>query len=400
MKKSMKANTETKAFAYSSRVKAVRLNNGEPIISPTSNWWEDGVTFNPAVMFLERSPRNDPVIRKLLNTGCLEDSRIQDGIVIVHYRARPLKESDTKRPFSRSFTGLALYTPELKLIRRHETPVIIPDDDENHYDFVGVEDGRLHCFDNTYYYLYCGVSLLSNPRPDWPVKTRICMAKSKDLLKWKKLGPIPGNVNTEENNNKNGVFFPEKIDGHYFMLHRPCFDTNYSKYAIALAMSSSIEGPWEDLGIIESASQNPEVAKHIWVGAGAVPIALGNKKYLVIYHRGHVLNSGEKWYDLHAAIFNFNGFDPANPGKIIEKRLERLLIPETHHERVSISSDGVSNVVFTCGCYEYNGYIYILYGGADCHTLAARIRKDSLLDAIENQREVTVSEKVPFGKTA
>ena len=394
----MKTNMKTNAFAYSSKVEAVRLNKGKPIIGPTSNWWEDGVTFNPAVLFLERSPQNDPIISKLLNGHGLEDSRIRDGIVVVHYRARPLKENDTKRPFSRSFSGLAIYTPELKLIHRHKAPVIIPDDDENHYDYVGIEDGRLHCFDNTYYYLYCGVSLVSDPRPDWPIKAQICLAKSKDLLKWKKLGPIPGNINTKENNNKNGVFFPEKINGYYFMLHRPCFDaSNYSKYAIALAMSSSIEGSWEDLGMIKHASQDPKVATHIWVGAGAVPIALGNKKYLVIYHRGHVLNSGEKWYDLHAAIFNFNKFDPAHPHKIIEKRLERLLVPETPHERVSISNDGNANVVFTCGCYEYNGYIYILYGGADCHTLAARIRKDSLLDAIDNREEVPISEKVPFG---
>ena len=114
-----------------------------------------------------------------------------------------------------------------------------------------------------------------------------------------------------------------------------------------------------------------------------------------------MLNSGEKWYDLHAAIFNFNKFSPAHPHEIFEKRFERLLIPETPHERISFSSDGVNNVVFTCGCYEYNGYIYILYGGADCHTLAARIRKDSLLDAIENQKEGPISEKIPlqFGKT-
>jgi len=395
----MKMDIKTNAFAHSSKVKAIRLNKGKPIISPTSNWWEDGVTFNPAVMFLERSPQNDPIISKLLNNHGLEDSRIQDGIVIIHYRARPSKEHDTKRPFSRSFSGLAIYTPELKLIHRRKDPVIIPDDDENHYDYAGIEDGRLHCFDNTFYYLYCGVGLLFSPRPDWPIRTQICMAKSKDLLKWKKLGPISGNVNTKESNNKNGVFFPEKIDGHYFMLHRPCFDDNYSKYAIALAMSSSIEGSWKDLGIIKYAPQDPKVATHIWVGAGAVPIALGNKKYLVIYHRGHVLNSGEKWYDLHAAIFNFNKFDPAHPDKIIEKRLERLLIPKTPHERVSISSDGVANVVYTCGCYEYNGYIYILYGGADCHTLAAKIRKDSLLDAIENSQEVPISKKVPFRKT-
>ncbi|MBA7704429.1 4-O-beta-D-mannosyl-D-glucose phosphorylase [subsurface metagenome] len=381
----MKTNIKTDAFAYSSKVEVVRLNNGKPIISPTSNWWEDGVTYNPTALFLERSPQNDPIIKKLLDINSLDDPRIKDGVVIVHYRARSSKERDTKRPFSRSFSGLAIYTPELKLIHRHKTPAILPEDDENHYDYVGIEDGRLHCFGDTYYYLYCGVGLSPNPRPNWPLKAQICLAKSKDLLKWEKLGPIRGNVNTKENNNKDGVFFPDKINGYYFMLHRPCFDTNYSKHAIALAMSRSIEGTWEDLGILEYAPQNPEIAKHVWAGAGAVPMALGNKRYLVIYHRGHVLKSGEKWYDLHAAIFNFNKFTPAHPHKIIEKQLERLLIPETPHEKCAANwNDGVANVIFTCGCYEYGGDLYILYGGADCCTLAARVNKKTLLDALEN----------------
>ncbi|MEE9302180.1 MAG: hypothetical protein V3U84_00195, partial [Thiotrichaceae bacterium] len=130
---------------------------------------------------------------------------------------------------------------------------------------------------------------------------------------------------------------------------------------------------------------NPEIAKHVWAGAGAVPMALGNKRYLVIYHRGHVLKSGEKWYDLHTAIFNFNRFDPSRPDRIIEKHLERLLIPETPHEKCATNgNDGVANVIFTCGCYEYGGDLYILYGGADCCTLAARVNKKTLLDALEN----------------
>jgi beta-1,2-mannobiose phosphorylase / 1,2-beta-oligomannan phosphorylase len=376
----------------SSQPKVTRLNNGKPIISPTSNWWESGATFNPAVVYVERSPKNDPIIRKLIGSGSLDETRIKDGIVVVHYRARPSQETDPKRPFSRSFSGVAVFTPELHPIYRHNNPVILPGEDENLYDYVSVEDGRLHCFGGIYYYLYCGVGMADNPRPKWPVKTRICLAKSDDLLTWQKLGPVPGNVNTEESSNKNGVLFPEKIDGHYFMLHRPCFDDNYSKYAIALAMSSSIEGPWRDLGIIKRATQNAELAKHIWVGAGSVPISVGDKKFIVIYHKGHVLNSGSKWYDLHADLFNFNNFDPCKPANIIERCLRQLIIPETPYECESTSREGISNVVFTCGSYEYNGDIYILYGGADCCTLAAKVNKKELTDCLLGSQEHKESE--------
>ncbi|MCE5341448.1 MAG: hypothetical protein LLF92_10055 [Planctomycetaceae bacterium] len=371
----------------SSQPEIIRLNNGEPIISPTANWWESGTTFNPGVIYVERSPKNDPIIRKLIGSDNLNDNRIKDGIVAVHYRSRPSTETDPKRPFSRSFSGVAVFTPELQSIFRHTNPVIFPGEDENLYDYVSVEDGRLHCIDGIYYYLYCGVSLVPNPQSKWPIKTRICLAKSDDLLTWQKLGPIQGDVNTDNSNNKDGVFFPEKIDGHYFMLHRPCFDDNYSKYAIALAMSSSIEGTWQDLGTIKHATQNAELAKHIWVGAGSVPISLGDKKFIVIYHKGHVLNSGSKWYDLHADLYNFNNFDPSRPADIIERGMNRLMEPQTKYECKSTSQDGVSNVVFTCGSYEYNGDIYILYGGADCCTLAAKVNKKELIDCLLNSPE-------------
>jgi predicted GH43/DUF377 family glycosyl hydrolase len=371
------------SFVTESTLKVKRINNGEPIITPTTNWWEDGVTFNPGVIYLERSPGNDHIIANIVGSERLSDPRLQDGAVAIYYRARPLKETDPDRAFARSFSGLAICSPKLEMIYRHNEPVILPGESKDHYDYVGVEDGRIHRFGDYFYYLYCGVSRNPGSSSEWPVKAQLCLAKSKDLLNWEKLGDIPGNVNTPKNNNKDGVFFPEKIDGRYFMLHRPCYDSNYSTYAMALAKSENIEGPWYDMGTVKYASPNPKIAKHIWVGAGAVPISLGKKRFLVIYHRGHILNSGQRWYDLHAAVYNFNNFDPAKPDSLIEKRLEKLLVPETKHEKVAQNEEGVGNVVFTCGCYEYQGQLYIVYGGADCCTLAAKVDKQELLDALE-----------------
>src|SRR3954464_2475055 len=88
-----------------------RVNGGHPILRPNGNWWESGVTFNPAAVLLERSPTNDPIIEKLLRGIPLDDPRIQDGVVAVHYRARPLH--DPYCEWNRSFIGLAVYTPGL-----------------------------------------------------------------------------------------------------------------------------------------------------------------------------------------------------------------------------------------------------------------------------------------------
>ncbi|MCP4450930.1 MAG: hypothetical protein GY809_05670 [Planctomycetes bacterium] len=286
---------------------------------------------------------------------------------------------------------MAIFSPELKLIKRYDTPIILPDEDEGHYDHIGVEDGRLNVFEGEYYYLYCGVSHGNDPNQTWNVKAQLCLAKSEDLIHRTKLGPLTGEVNQPGFNNKDGAFFPDKIGGQYFLLHRPCRGDNYSSYAIALAMSNSLTGDWTDLGVIKKADPAPEIAKHMWVGAGSVPIRIDKNRYIVIYHRGHLLNSGDKWYDLHAALFNFNRFDAKNPSTIIERRVERLLIPETPFELNSVSSDGVSSVVFTCGSYEYQDDIYILYGAADCFTLGARINKQTLVDALMNTDPIDVT---------
>ncbi len=366
-------------------LKIDRLNNGAPILSPTSHWWESGVTFNPAAIFIKRTPENQTVIDTLLGEDLSSDPRARDGIAAVHYRARP-REDTSARPFTPSFSGLAIFSPTLELIKRYDKPIILPDDDKDHYDHIGVEDGRLNFFGGDYYYLYCGVGHGNDPNQTWNVKAQLCLAKSKDLIHWTKLGPLAGQVNTPGFNNKDGAFFPDKIGDKYFLLHRPCRGDNYSSYAIALAMSDSLTGDWTDLGIIKKADPVPSIAQHVWVGAGSVPIRIDKNRYIVIYHRGHLLNSGDKWYDLHAALFNFNRFDPNNPGAIIESRIERLLVPETKYELNSVSSDGVPNVVFACGSYEYENDIYIVYGAADCYTLAAKINKQELIDGLVNSK--------------
>jgi beta-1,2-mannobiose phosphorylase / 1,2-beta-oligomannan phosphorylase len=351
-----------------------RLFNGAPIIRPIGGRWESGVTFNSAAIYLERSPANDPIIGGLLATDNLDSPVLREGVVALHYRARP--KADRGYPWNRSYVGLAVFTPTLQLLKRYAEPILSPGERLQDPDYLGVEDPRITRIGDTFYAIYCGVAK-GTQGSEW--KAANCLASSRDLLSWHKHGPLQGNVNAA--NNKDGVLFPELIDGSYFLLHRPMVGQQ-SDFAINLAMSAAPDGIWQDCGVALRARPDPECAAS-WVGAGAVPIPLGGKRYLVIYHTGNLLHAGGREYDLDAAIFNFERFNPADPTTLVEKRLDRIMVPETETELYAPFSDSVANVLFTCGAYEYGGDLYIIYGGGDTFILAARVSMQRLLEHLE-----------------
>ncbi len=351
-----------------------RLCHEQPIISPTENWWESGVTFNSAAIYLERSPENDPIIRKLIEREDLSAPELKEGVVALHYRARPKHDEGFR--FNRSFVGLAVFTPKLTLLKRFSEPVIFPGETPSDPDYLGVEDPRITRIGDTFYAVYCGVTALPED-DDWSAAN--CMASSTDLIHWHKHGVMQGDINCGKN--KDGVLFPEKIDGKYVLLHRPMIE-NQPDHRIHIAISDTLYGAWTDCGVALRAMEDP-LCESSWVGAGSVPIPLGDKKYLFIYHTGNLLKDGDREYDLDAAIFNFSSFATAFPESIVESRIDRIMAPETETEISAPFADSVSNVVFTCGSYEFQGYIYIIYGGGDTFILAARVQKQTLLDELD-----------------
>ena len=356
------------------RITIERCLGTEPIIAPTSHWWETGVTFNAAAVYLDRTAANDPIIQALLPMRRLTDPELADGVVAIHYRARP--ETDPGLPFVRSFIGLALFSPTLKLLYRYREPVLYPEPMPQCYDYLGVEDPRITRLGDTFYMLYCGLKA----DPETIHHPHLCLASSTDLLHWRKLGAAAGDINKPHN--KDGVLFPETFRGKYYMLHRPWWKgLAHGDYAMCLAASESPEGPWRDLGEILHSFRNPKFTQS-WVGAGSVPIALGGDRYLVIYHTGNSDAQGKFEYQLDVAMVDFKLLS-AGVSRIVTSRIEHLMVPETPHELSSSSSLRVQNVVFTCGSYEYRGDIYIVYGGADTCTMVARVRKELLVQELE-----------------
>ena len=270
-----------------SKIFVERLNSGNPVVAPTDNWWENGVTFNSAAVYLGRSGENDPIIKILSGCNDLNHPDYKNGVVALHYRARP--ESDPGYRMSRSYMGCAVFTPEFKLLKRFSEPLLSPSPDKDEIDYLGVEDARITKLDGMYYATYCGSTINGNFQPmlksDYydpcvhkpPLFcVNIMMAKSQDLVKWEKLGPAKGQVASA--NNKNGVLFPEKMFGKYFLLHRPMYGPMLRDWCINLAWSDSVTGKWESLGPVMLPFHNPKVLDYK-NGAGSVPISLGNNKF-------------------------------------------------------------------------------------------------------------------------
>jgi hypothetical protein len=104
----------------------------------------------------------------------------------------------------------------------------------------------------------------------------------------------------------------------------------------------------------------------------------------VLYHTGSWLNDHDREYVIDAAIINLARANLAgHNGDLVERRINRLMVPQTPHELGAPVPDSVGNVLFPCGSYVYRGDIYILYGAADTYVLAARVNMRGLLDALE-----------------
>ncbi|MHB0999903.1 MAG: glycoside hydrolase family 130 protein [Armatimonadota bacterium] len=352
----------------------VRLNEGEPIIQADPDCWDNKFTLNPTAIYLKRSEDNDRIIAGLLDDYSIDDPVLQDGIVAIYYRGVP--QDVPGLPKCRSSIGLAVFTPELKLLRRFPYPVLEPTSDPMGYDYNGTEDQRITRIGDMFYLVYCGwVSLPHNS-----CKMSVCMAESKDMINWKKLGPVAGDINRWPN--KDAVLLNEPVDGRYFMFHRPCVGAQ-SDFSVSLAVSDSPTGVWTDCGTVMKPLCHPRYTES-WIGMGSTPLSVGNGIFIADYHTGNYLETGERDYYGNYVVLDFNNFDMNNPEAVVKYRYEAVLFPETQYELNSPWPHTKNlNCIFPCGSYEFEGDIYTIYGGADAYVLAAKINKLDLLEQME-----------------
>jgi len=191
---------------------------------------------------------------------------------------------------------------------------------------------------------------------------RLSLMKTEDFKKFKWMGFI------SETDNRNGVLFPEKINGLYARLDRPNTGANTGDIWISYSPDLLF---W---GKSECVFRNWEGIRWAWtkIGPGAVPIKTPDG-WLVIFHGVRTQCKSHYVYQLGACLL-----DLKDPAKVKAMAEDAILIPEELYELVGQTP----SVVFTCGAVvEDSGEVKLYYGGADSVQCVAITTIDRLIDA-------------------
>jgi predicted GH43/DUF377 family glycosyl hydrolase len=318
-----------------------------------------------------------------------------------------IKEADTVHMFYRavasgnySTIGYCKFTGPLTLLEKSDHPVVVPEFD---YESHGVEDPRIVKIEDTYYLSYTaydGINALG------------ALAISKDLIHWEKKGVVVPQITyaefqelagykaglnekypryNEHNRileldefqdrllwDKNLIFFPRRIDGKLFFLHR--IKPDIQIVAGVAEITDLTPTFWKnylinfDTCIVLTPKYPHEVS---YVGGGCPPIETKDG-WLIIYHSVHDTINGYV-YAACAALLDLN-----NPQKEICRLPYPLFFPELEWEK----NGEVNNVCFPTGTALFGNRLYIYYGAADSRIAAASLNLSDLLEELQLHKEV------------
>jgi len=327
----------------------------QPILTPRPGKWDAVSTFNPGAIFV-------------------------DGKVYMLYRA----VGDLASYVSR--LGLAISEDGCRFERAADEPVYEPRMD---YEVGGVEDARITSDGDEYLITYAAVTKMPGSvyeqmdffsrarrdptidRPGIPPlgSSYTGLLRSKDLRTF----TVEGLLTPAGLDDRDGVLFPEKINGRYVMLHRPSAWVGPAygadKPSIWLAFSNDLKtwdyGEGEQYLLMQPREDAPWEEQKI--GAGPPPIKT-KAGWLMMYHAV----DGNHVYRVGAALL-----DLRDPMKVLARTQGPLLEPEMDWERVGV----IPNVVFpTAALWEEGRDLLIYYGAADRVIGLATAEMDRLLD--------------------
>lgn len=192
--------------------------------------------------------------------------------------------------------------------------------------------------------------------------TRVGIVKTGDFVNFERVSIC------SEINNRNGVLFPEKINGLYCRLDRPFAGDESSPCDMWMSFSPDLVYWGECRPVMTTRAAHWDQLK---LGGGAPPIRV-KEGWLCIYH-GVSGSCDGSIYSLFAAILDYR-----EPWKVLARSKHPVLFPEMPYER-----DGrVANVVFTCNAIvEADQTVKIYYGAADTCIGLAEAKLNELVEA-------------------
>jgi len=221
------------------------------------------------------------------------------------------------------------------------------------YESDGIEDPRATLIDGVHHIMYTAASGFG---------PRIALATTVDFRSFERIALV------SEPGNKDGVLFPERIDGLYVRLDRPIGQDvgriwiSYSKdlrnWGHSRVLMSPRYGYWDSYRI----------------GASVPPIRT-EQGWLEIYHGNdkRVDDPGIGSYAAGALLLDLN-----NPQRLLRQSAGPILAPETDFERQGF----VPNVVFPTGLVERDETVLLYYGAADTNTAVVEFSRSELLAAL------------------
>ncbi len=275
-----------------------------PLLTPTSNWWECKLVCNPAVVWLDKKIH-------LVYTAKGEDDIARLGYACL----KNIDEVEERLPY----------------------PIFQP---EEWFEVSSVEDPRITVMDDRLIMFYTG-------KERDMARIAVSTISIKDFVdkKWvwsrhRLLLPILVGVH-----NRNAVLFPKKIDGKYVMLHRPMWMSEN----IWISYSYDF---WHWFNHKEILKVRPKHWDDAKVGSAGPPIELEDC-WLLIYHGVEA----KTWtYRLGYVLLDKN-----NPEKVLYRCEEPILEPKEEYEVKGVAS----NVVFSCGQLVVDDELIVYYGAAD-----------------------------------
>lgn len=333
----------------------VRPEKANPIITPNPSnqfdcpmqdkkiGWEESDVFNPA-------------------------ATVKDGKIYVLYRAEDNSATGIGKRTSR--IGLAESEDGIHMKRR-KTPVMYPDKDNmKEYEWEGgCEDPRVTMTEDGLYVM---------AYTSWNRKVaRLCIATSRDLVKWEKHGPAfakayngrfkdifckSGSMVTEI---KNGKQVLTKIDGKYFMY--------WGEHAVYAATSDDLVN-WtpildEKNELATVIKPRPQYFDSALTECGP-PAILTDKGIVLLYNDKNQTNDSKRDKRFTAGAYCAGQLltDPKEPMKVLQRLDVPFFRPMASFEK---SGQYVDGTVFIEGLVFFKNKWYLYYGCADSQVSVA-----------------------------